>query len=454
MITQQIAGLRQCWNLNGGLSVEKRKHLLFQLAKSIRHHEALITSALKSDLGKGPFETYASEVGFILGDLNHTLRHLNKWSRIRKVGTPLMLWPARSFLVPEPLGVVLIIAPWNYPFQLCMSPLIGAIAAGNRVVLKPSELSSATSEAIKTVIKDVFTKEEVLLIEGGVSETEEILRQKFDHIFFTGSTQVGKVVMRAAAEFLTPVTLELGGKSPFLVEETANIDVAAKRCIWGKFMNAGQTCVAPDYALVPRKFEQEFLERLSFHLDAFYGEDVSQSHDYGRMISKRHHQRLLGLIPTEKIHVGGKSDEENRFLAPTILRNISWKDPVMKDEIFGPILPVIAYDKFEDALEMIQQRPKPLALYLFSESNKAIQQVLARTSFGGGCVNDTIVHLANHNLPFGGVGDSGIGSYHGKKSFDIFTHEKSVLRNSTRVDIPLRYPPYKNKLGLLRFFLG
>ncbi len=454
MIIQEIAELRRYWNENGGLAIDKRKHLLINLSNSIRKNEALISSALKSDLGKGSFETYSSEVGFILGDLKQTIRHLEKWTRIRRVGTPLALWPARSFIVPEPLGVVLVIAPWNYPFQLCLSPLIGAIAAGNRVVLKPSEISSATSEAIRTVVKEVFSKEEVLLIEGGVQETEEILRQRFDHIFFTGSTHVGKVVMRAAAEFLTPVTLELGGKSPFLVEESADIDIAAKRCVWGKFMNAGQTCVAPDYALVPKKMETEFLSRLTFHVEAFYGNNPAQSDDYGRMISPRHHQRLIGLIPKDKVHAGGNSDEASRFLAPTILKNIAWDDQIMKDEIFGPILPVLSYEKLDDALVHIQNRPKPLAFYLFSENNSVIKNILNRLSFGGGCINDTIVHLANHNLPFGGVGESGMGSYHGKKSFDTFTHEKSVLRNTTRVDIPIRYPPYKGKLGLLRFFLG
>ncbi len=450
----QISLLRNTWNEVGGLSLEQRRLKLLALKKVIELREAAISKALKIDLGKGAFETYSSEVGFILGDIKFALKNLSRWSQLRRVSTPLALWPARSFIVPEPLGVVLILAPWNYPFQLSLSPLVGAISAGNRIVLKPSEFSIETTKIIRSIVEDVFTSSEVLVLEGGASETQEILKEKFDHIFFTGSTQVGKVVMRAAAEHLTPVTLELGGKSPFLVDETANIDKAAKRCVWGKFMNAGQTCVAPDYVLVPKAKEQEFTERLRVHIENFYGTNPEISDDYGRMISSRHLERLGAMIPADKIVVGGVVNIESRYLAPTVLKNISWDDKIMEGEIFGPILPVLTYTDLSRAVQEINARPRPLAFYFFSEDRKNMKRVLSEVSFGGGCINDTVVHLANHELPFGGVGDSGMGSYHGRKSFETFTHFKSVLRNTTRVDIPIRYPPYKGKLGLLKFFLG
>jgi aldehyde dehydrogenase (NAD+) len=450
----QIATMRKTWNEVGGLSLEQRRHKLQTLKKVIELRQAAIAKALKTDLGKGAFESYSSEVGFILGDIKFALKNLSRWSRIRKVGTPLSLMPARSFIMPEPLGVVLILAPWNYPFQLSFSPLVGAISAGNRVVLKPSEFSIETTKIIRSIVEEVFTSSEVLVLEGGASETQDILKEKFDHIFFTGSTQIGKVVMRAAAEHLTPVTLELGGKSPFLVDASANIDKAAKRCVWGKFMNAGQTCVAPDYVLVPKDKEQEFTECLKVHIENFYGRNPEDSEDYGRMISARHLERLGALISPDKVVVGGVINKESRYLAPTVLRNISWDDEIMASEIFGPILPVLTYTDLSSVLHEIKARPRPLAFYLFSEDKKNMDHVLAEVSFGGGCINDTVVHLANHQLPFGGVGDSGMGSYHGRKSFETFTHFKSVLRNTTRVDIPIRYPPYKGKLGLLKFFLG
>ena len=352
-----------------------------------------------------------------------------------------------------PYGVVMIISPWNYPFQLCLSPFIGAVAAGNRVVIKPSEFAPHTSKVIKELIESVFAIDEVQVVEGGLEETQELLKQRFDYIFFTGSTSVGKIMMKAAAEHLTPVTLELGGKSPCLIEESANIDIAAKRCAWGKFLNAGQTCVAPDYVLVPTKLQDQFIERMQHHLKVFYTLDVAKSVDYPRIVNQKHFDRLKELIVPDKIAIGGNMNREENFIDPTIMKNVSWSDKIMEDEIFGPLLPIIPYENLDEAIENILARPKPLAFYVFSESSQKTKEIISKVPFGGGCVNDTVIHLANPNLPFGGVGTSGIGSYHGQKSFDTFTHYKSVYSQGTMVDIPLRYPPYEGKLGLLKLLL-
>lgn len=437
----------------GHLPVSVRKKRLEMLKKVILKKETLINKALKEDLGKSTFESYATEVGFIIEEINYTLKHLDQWAKPKKVKTPFTLFPGRSYIHPEPYGVVLIISPWNYPFQLCLSPFIGAFAAGNRVVIKPSEFAVNTSKAIREVLSEVFSDHEVRVVEGGLDETQTLLKQKFDYIFFTGSTMVGKVIMKAAAEHLTPVTLELGGKSPCLIEESANLDVAAKRCAWGKFLNAGQTCVAPDYILVPEALQESFIAKMAVHLKGFYGHDPKLSEDYPRIINNRHFDRLEKLIDQDKVAVGGKTSREENFIEPTILKNISWSDPVMEDEIFGPILPVIPYKTLDEAIGEINKRPKPLAFYVFSESTKAGKEIISKIPFGGGCINDTVVHLANPNLPFGGVGTSGLGSYHGKKSFETFTHFKSVYEQGTKVDIPLRYPPYEGKLNWLKFFI-
>jgi aldehyde dehydrogenase (NAD+) len=437
----------------GGLSLELRKKRLNTLKGVVLREEEAINQALKGDLGKCTFESYATEIGFILEDISFTLKRLDGWAKKRKVKTPIPLFPGRSYIYPEPFGVVLVISPWNYPFQLGLAPLIGAIAAGNRVVLKPSEFSSHTANIIQKIITEVFPPEEVAVIQGGVEQTQLLLAQKWDYIFFTGSTVVGKLIMKAAAEHLTPVTLELGGKSPCLIEETANIDVAAKRCAWGKFINAGQTCVAPDYVLVPMNLQDAFIERMRFHLNVFYGENPQLSPDYSRIINDKHFERLQNLIISEKVAIGGKLQAEEKFISPTVLRDIVWSDKVMQDEIFGPILPIIPYESLDEAIGLINDRPKPLAFYIFSENHQKAQQVISRIPFGGGCVNDTLIHLANPNLPFGGVGGSGIGSYHGSKSFDTFTHFKSVYSQGTKVDIPVRYPPYEGKMRLIKFFM-
>ncbi len=431
-----------------------RKKRLEDLRKVILKYESEISMALKQDLGKSTFESYTTEIGFILEEIGHTLKHLEEWVKVKKVKTPLTLFPGRSSIHAEPYGVVMIISPWNYPFQLCLSPFIGAIAGGNRVVVKPSEFAQETSGMIKKIISEVFKENEVVVVEGGLEETQILLKQKFDYLFFTGSTAVGKVMMKAAAEHLTPVTLELGGKSPCLIEESANIDVAAKRIAWGKFMNAGQTCVAPDYILVPTKLQDQFIEKLKKHINQFYSGEIKSSEDYARIVNNRHFDRLKSLIIEEKVVIGGEMSREENFISPVVMKNVEWTDKVMEDEIFGPILPIIPYDDLNDAIKNILSYPKPLAFYFFSENLRLHKSVISKVPFGGGCINDTVVHLANPNLPFGGVGTSGIGSYHGQKSFDTFTHYKSLYQQGTLVDIPLRYPPYNDKkLSWIKLFL-
>lgn len=437
----------------GHIHVDLRKKRLLNLKKTIQKHEVMIGKALRSDLGKSAFESYATEVGIILEEISFILKHLDSWAGVKKVKTPMSMFPGKSYIRPEAYGVALIISPWNYPFQLALSPFIGAFAAGNRVVIKPSEFSPETSKVIKLILTEVFEKHEVVVIEGAQEETQILLKQKFDYIFFTGSTPVGKIIMRAAAENLTPVTLELGGKSPCIIDGSANIDVAAKRVAWGKFLNAGQTCVAPDYVLVPRKLQSEFIEKLSIHLKSFFGEDPAQSEDFPRIVNERHFDRLAELLIPEKIALGGELDKNAKYISPTIMKDVEWTDKVMEDEIFGPILPVIPYEDQDGAIDEILERPKPLAFYVFSEDYKKAAKIVESIPFGGGCINDTVIHLANPNLPFGGVGKSGIGSYHGKKSFDTFTHYKSVYEQGTKVDIPLRYPPYEGKLNFLKLFI-
>lgn len=439
---------------HGHIEVKVRKQKLESLKKVIARSESQIMSALNEDLGKSSFEAYATEIGFIIEEISHTVKYMEEWSKVRKVKTPMTLFPGKSYIHAEPYGVVMIISPWNYPFQLALSPFIGAIAAGNRVVIKPSEFAPQTSAMIKKIITEVFNETEVVVVEGGLEETQILLKQQFDYIFFTGSTAVGKIMMKAAAEYLTPVTLELGGKSPCIIEESANLDIAAKRIAWGKFLNAGQTCVAPDYVLVPKRLQNEFIEKLRTHLFSFYGTDIKASIDYPRIVNNRHFDRLSELIVKEKIALGGESNREENFFAPTVLKDVEWSDKVMEEEIFGPILPLIPYESLDEVIKKILSYPKPLAFYVFSENTAKQKDIISRVPFGGGCINDTVVHLANPNLPFGGVGTSGIGSYHGQKSFDTFTHYKSLYQQGSLVDIPLRYPPYnEKKLSWIKLFL-
>ncbi|HXH30345.1 MAG TPA: aldehyde dehydrogenase [Bacteriovoracaceae bacterium] len=438
---------------HGALPQQKRRVLLQRLKAVIQKMEPAITKALKDDLGKSAFESYVTEVGFILEELSHALKHLDGWMKPKRVGTPLTLFPGSSHIHAEPYGVVLVISPWNYPFQLCMSPLIGALSAGNRVVLKPSEFAPRTSEIIKAITDEVFKDNEVVTVPGGLSETQTLLAQKFDYIFFTGSTNVGRIIMKAAAENLTPLTLELGGKSPCVIDESANIDISAKRCAWGKFLNAGQTCVAPDFVLVPKKLQDEFISKVNQHLATFYGKDARNSDDYARIINTNHFDRLSTLLASGKVAGGGKFDRDEKYIEPTVLRDVSWEDKVMQEEIFGPILPVVPYENLEEVIKKLRSLPKPLAFYVFGQNSQRTKKIIDQVPFGGGCINDTLLHLTNPNLPFGGIGPSGLGSYHGKKSFDTFTHYKSVFEQMTAVDIPIRYPPYKGKLSWVKFLL-
>lgn len=430
-----------------------RRLQLKKLRQVIRHYEGDILEALKKDLNKAPFEAYETEIGIVLQELDHAIRHLHSWARTSRVPTPLMHFPASSHIYREPYGTVLIMSPWNYPFQLTLVPLIGALAAGNCAVLKPSEYSAHTAAVIEKMITENFDRGYISVIRGGREANQSLLEQKFDYIFFTGSPTVGRLVMKSAAWFLTPVTLELGGKSPCIVDETAKLDLAAKRIVWGKFLNAGQTCVAPDYVLVHPAVKEALVEKMKEAVRSFYGEDSLQNNDYPKIINRRHFDRLQGLLRGEALYCGGNSNEETLQIEPTLMGGITWDSPVMQEEIFGPLLPILTYDNLQDTLDLLQKQPKPLAFYYFTQSKKRAAHALRQVPFGGGCINGTVIHLSNPHLHFGGVGESGMGQYHGKASFDTFTHEKSVMKKSTLIDISLPYPPYKNHLPLLRKFM-
>jgi len=427
---------------------------LQKLSQLIKENEKLILEAVYRDLRKPAIEAFGSEILVTLSEIKYALKHLKTWMKPQKVGTPLNLFPSSSYIYAEPLGVVLIVAPWNYPFALTIQPLIGAIAAGNCAILKPSEHTPHTSSAIAKIINANFDPNFVTAIEGGIDTNQALLAEKFDHIFFTGGTAIGKIVMQAAAKHLTPVTLELGGKSPCIVDETCDLDITAKRIIWGKFYNCGQTCVAPDYLLVQQKIKPLLIAKLLEYVKVFFGENPQQSADFGRIVNERQFDRLVQLLGEGKILIGGQSDRGDRFIAPTLIDEVSPNSRIMADEIFGPILPILAYDQIAEAIAFVNAQPKPLALYLFSSNKQNQAQVLQSIPFGGGCLNDIIMHLGNPELPFGGVGNSGMGSYHGKSSFDTFTHYKSILKNSFRFDLKWRYPPYKMTLETLKKFIN
>lgn len=436
------------------IDVNFRLKMLQLLREVIQRNEAEIMKALNDDLHKSEFEAYATEIGLVLDSIKFFLKHLKGWSRPKRVRTPLTQFGAASYVYYEPYGTVLIIGPFNYPFQLVIEPLVGAIAAGNCAVLKPSEFTPNVSKIITKMIRETFADEYIRVIEGAREETAALIHASFDYIFFTGSVPVGKIVMEAAAKKLIPVTLELGGKSPCIVDKEANIRVAAERIAWGKFLNAGQTCVAPDYLLVHKDVKQEFLKQMKKTLQDFYGDDALASEDYGRVVNERHMDRLIGLLDSEKIVIGGQYNKSKLYIQPTLMVDVSWDDKVMEDEIFGPILPVLEYDDLNELIHRVNSRPRPLAFYVFTE-NRSIQEKLIRdTSYGGGCINDTISHLATPYLPFGGVGPSGMGAYHGRQSFETFSHRKSILRKTTRWSFRFLYPPYdKKKISLLRRFL-
>lgn len=435
-------------------SLNYRMNALNRLEQAILKWEKRIEEALKRDLNKSVFEAYMTEVGMTLAELRYTKKNLKQWMRDKRVKTPLAQFPAKSYVKSEPYGVVLIMSPWNYPFMLCMEPLIGALAAGNCCVLKPSNYSPNVSKVIKAMIEEVFPQKYVAVVEGGRKENQNLLEQKFDYIFFTGGIKVGKLVMTKAAEHLTPVTLELGGKSPCIVEKTANLKLAAKRLVFGKFLNAGQTCVAPDYLLVQKEVKKEFLQYVLYWIKKMYGNDGEYGQDYPKIINEKHFERICHLIEGEEVLVGGKANPDTLQIAPTVLNHVKSNAPVMQEEIFGPVLPVLEFTKIEEAEQFVKERPKPLALYLFTQDKGVEKRITEGLSYGGGCVNDTIIHLATSYMGFGGVGESGMGNYHGKESFETFSHRKSMIKKYNWFDNPVRYVPYKKtKERLLRMFL-
>ncbi len=435
-------------------NMDTRIWVLKKLHRAIRSHQSELAQAMRTDLGKSASESYMCEIGLTLSELSFQIRHLKKWARPKRHMTDLANFHGRSFSLREPYGCVLVMSPWNYPFLLCMEPLIGAIAAGNCCILKPSAYSPATSAAIKALIQEVFPEEYAAVIEGGRAENSALLEERFDYIFFTGGVTVGKLVMEKAAVHLTPVTLELGGKSPCIVDKTSDLKLAAARIAFGKYLNCGQTCVAPDYLLIHRSVKEAFLDHLSRMITEMYGSHPLDNPDYGKIINQKHFQRLVNLMTPEKVIYGGATDPASLRIAPAIMDHVTREDAVMQEEIFGPILPVIAFDDIEEAFRFVLEGEKPLAAYLFTGDKKTEKHFLDRISFGGGCINDTVVHLATSRMGFGGVGCSGMGSYHGRRSFETFTHEKNILKKYGWVDLPLRYQPHgKTKDKIIRMFL-
>ncbi|MDQ6419478.1 aldehyde dehydrogenase [Paenibacillus sp. LHD-117] len=447
---------------DGGATREAEFRLLQlrRLRDGIIKHEAALFDALYRDLRKSETESYATEIGLVLGSITYMLKHLRKWMKPRKAKTPMPLLGSKSYTVPEPYGTVLIVGPFNYPVQLVLEPLIGAIAAGNCAVVKPSESTPHVSAAIRELIRDTFDPAYVRVIEGDKDVTSALIHAPFDYIFFTGSTNVGRIVMEAAARNLVPVTLELGGKSPAIIDHTANLELAAKRIVWGKLLNAGQTCIAPDYLLVHDSVKERLVPLLKETVRQFYGEDPAASEDYGRIVNDRQFDRLTAIMEEDRDRIlwGGGRDRNDLYIAPTLIdAGKSLHDgegsAAMRDELFGPLLPVLTFNDLEEAIRLVRGRSKPLALYLFTEDAATEREVMGRLSFGGGCVNDTLSHIINHHLPFGGVGASGIGGYHGEHSFELFSHRKSILKRTTRFEPGFLFPPYKGKLKWARKIL-
>lgn len=453
-IAESVNRCRTYFQTGATIAIDARINALRALEQAIIAHESEIYDALKQDLGKSATESYMCEVGLTLAELRYQLRHVRSWAARHRKRTGLANFHATSFTIAEPYGCVLIMSPWNYPFMLTMEPLVGALAAGNVCVVKPSAYSPATSAIMRKIIASCLPEEMVCVIEGGRAENTALLDQTFDYIFFTGGTVVGKLVMQKAAEHLTPVTLELGGKSPCIIAEDANLKVAAARVVFGKYLNCGQTCVAPDYILVHERVHDAFLAEVRTQITAMYGEHPLDNPDWGHIVNEKHLKRLMGLIDSAKVVCGGEVDEQTLQIAPTVMDQVSAEDAVMGEEIFGPIMPIITYASIDEAEAFIKARPKPLALYLFTRSKELEQRFLTHVPFGGGCVNDTVVHLATSEMGFGGVGASGMGSYHGKKSFDTFSHEKSILKKHLWIDMPMRYQPFSSwKDTVIRLFL-
>lgn len=446
---------RRFFHTGATLPVPFRIAMLKKLRDAVDRQEAEIAAALSADLGKSGYESFLCETGLVRGEISYMIRHADRLARERTVPTPLAQFAARSFQKPSPYGNTLIMSPWNYPVLLTLDPLADAIAAGNTAIVKPSAYAPAASALLARLIGACFPPEYVAVVTGGRQENAALLEEKFDFIFFTGSQSVGKEVLRRAAEHLTPAVLELGGKSPCIVDETARLPLAARRIVFGKYLNCGQTCVAPDYVLCHSSVKDRLVDALCAEVRRQYGKDPLQNPDYGRIVNEKHFRRLLGLIDPEKVVIGGQSSPETLQIAPTILDPVAEDDMVMQEEIFGPILPVLTYDRFEELYDRLADRPKPLALYLFSEDRARIREAMARFRFGGGCVNDVVIHLATSEMGFGGVGESGMGAYHGREGFDAFSHRKSIVDKKTWMDLPMRYQPYQKKLygRLLHLFL-
>jgi len=432
-----------------------RREQLRKLLRAILASERTILDAVRADLGKGDFEAFTTELYFTIHEIKGMIRRVGRWTNSERRPTGVFNFPGSARVIRDPHGVCLVMSPWNYPFMLSLMPVVGAIAGGNTVILKPSAYSPATSRAIAALLRETFSDNYVACVEGGREVNQGLLAERFDYIFFTGSVAVGKTVMEAASRHLTPVTLELGGKSPCIVDRSANVELAARRAAWGKCINAGQTCVAPDYFLVHESVRDEFIAAFERAVASFYGERPLESPDLPRIVSQKHFERLAALIEGAgpKLVFGGETDAKSLKIEPTVLANVSWEDPVMREEIFGPIAPVIAWSDEDEILRKILGRPRPLALYLFTSDRGQERRILGRVPFGGGCVNDVVMHLASAELPFGGTGESGMGAYHGRASFETFTRMKSVMRKSTLVDVPVRYPPYGKKYRRLRPFL-
>ena len=459
MTSQEIQALlerqREYYRSGATVSVSFRIAQLEKLYDAVKKYQKDIEAALASDLGKSRYEGFMCETGLVLGEISYMIKHVKKFSRRKRVPTPLAQFPSQSYKQPTPYGNVLIMSPWNYPFLLTVAPLANAIAAGNTAVVKPSAYSPATSKVVAEMLEDCFSPEYVSVVMGGRSENSALLDQKFDLIFFTGSQAVGKEVLRRAAEHLTPAVLELGGKSPCIVDSSANIKLAARRIAFGKFLNCGQTCVAPDYILCERSVKDEFVSAVISEIKKQYGDNALDNKDYGKIINEKHFKRLIGLIDETKVVFGGFSDNDTCRIAPTVMDNVTDDDAVMGEEIFGPIMPVLAFDDFDLMLNELKTKDKPLALYLFTSNKKHVKRVTAELSYGGGCINDVVIHLATSEMGFGGVGESGMGSYHGKDGFDAFSHYKSIVDKKTWIDLPMRYQPYNNKFyeKLLKNFL-
>ncbi len=445
---------RKYFQTGSTLPVNTRLNALRRLYAAISGSEKEIHEALKKDLGKSGFESYMCETGLVLEEISYMLKHTARFAREKRVRTPLAQFHSRSFQKPSPYGVTLIMSPWNYPFMLTLSPLVDALAAGNTAVVKPSAYSPNTSEVLRKILSQCFEPQYVAVVTGGRAENTCLLHEHFDYIFFTGSQTVGKEVMRNAAEYLTPVTLELGGKSPCIVDQTADIRLAARRVVFGKYLNCGQTCVAPDYIYCQRSVKDAFIKEVQKQIKKQYGRHPLDNPDYGKIINEKHFDRILGLIDEKKVVQGGGSDRKTLRIEPTVMDNVAFSDPVMQEEIFGPVMPILTFDSIDEVIHRINAMPHPLALYLFTSDKKTEKKVISRCGFGGGCINDTIIHLATTEMGFGGFGESGMGAYHGKTGFDTFTHYKSIVDKKTWLDLPMRYQPYR-KLHekMVRFFL-